>query len=347
MGINSKKKRVLIVSPADSFFTMPHVRAFEALDFECETFDNRSTKFYSSPLLRRLMRVFPQLRIVRKIALDQTNKKLISLVSKYKPFFVFSVKAENIYPETIKTINNMGVITACFYIDLMDHWSLISKLAPAYNYFFSQDTVILDKLRSELGLRNCFYMTFAADANPNPFNHREDKYDVSFVGQYNKELYPNREKYLIAIKDLGLSIWGTDNWLKTSLKDCFRGHSIGNQRLDIYRSSKIVIDINWNIMPANGLSNRPVEVGASGACLFSDLVRSDIHNILVQGKEFVSFNNEEDLREKVIYYLNNNEERKKIALAGYRRVLHDHSYANRIKQMLDVILSHVPIDSIG
>lgn len=331
------KKRVLVVSPADSFFTMPHVRAFQALGFDCIAFDNRSGKLYSSVLLRRMMRIFPRLRIIKKFTLDRTNNKLISLVREYKPFLMFSVKAENIYPQTVEKIKKQGVTTACFYIDLMDHWPVISKLAPAYDYFFNQCHIVLRRLRNELNLKNAFYMAHSAEPLPDPLADRVNKYDVSFIGTHNNEIYPNRERYLLAIKDLGLHIWGTDGWLNTSLKDCFHGRSMGDQRFDIYGHSKIVIDINWDVMPAEGLSNRPFEVTGSGACFFVDLVREDIKRCYEEGKEFVSFKNEQDLRQKIRYYLEHGEEREKIARAGYNKTVAEHTYINRVKQLLDVV----------
>ncbi|PIR41646.1 MAG: hypothetical protein COV31_00200 [Candidatus Yanofskybacteria bacterium CG10_big_fil_rev_8_21_14_0_10_46_23] len=333
----NKNNRVLVISPADSFFTMPHVRAFEVLGFECKTFDNRSSYFYSSPILRKLMRVFPRLRIIRKITLDQMNNNLISQVGEYKPFLVFSVKADNIYPETVTEIKKMGVVTACFYIDLMDHWPVISKLAPVYDHFFNQCNLVISRLKSELGLNNCFYMAHSTEPMPENKLLREKKYNTSFIGTHNNQLYPNREKYLNSIGGLGLHIWGTDGWLSTSLKDCFHGRSYGDQRFEIYSNSKIVIDINWDIMPAEGLSNRPFEACGAGALFMTDYVREDIKRVYEEGKEVVLFKNENELREKIEYYLKHDDERRNIALAGYRRTVADHTYMNRVKQLLDTI----------
>ncbi len=334
---NQDKKRVLVVSPADSFFTLPHVRAFEALGFECKTFDNRSGKLYSSPILRKLMRVFPRLRIIKKITLDRTNKRLISLVNEYKPFLMFAVKAENIYPETIKEIRKSGVITALFFIDLVDHWELIKKMAPTYDYFFSQDHVILKKLRHELGLKNSFYMAHATEPIADPFTDRHNKYDVTFVGTHSDTLYASREKYLLAIKDLGLNIWGTEGWTNTPLSKLFHGSSIGDQRYDIYSHSKIVVDINWSSMPAEGLSNRPFEVAGCGVLFMTDNVRADIYRAYEVGKEVIVFTDESDLRQKVRYYLEHESERNEIAMAGYAKTVAKHTYIERIKQLLDTI----------
>ncbi len=334
---NQDKKRVIVISPADSFFTMPHVRAFQTLGYDCISFDNRSGKLYSSSILRKLMRVFPRLRIIKKITLDRTNRKLISLVNDYKPFLVFAVKAENIYPETIEEIKKMGVTTACFYIDLMDHWPVISKIAPVYDHFFNQCHVVLRRLWNELRLKNCHYMAHSTEPIPEDKMPSDRKYDITFIGTHNNELYPNREKYLMAIADLGLNIWGTDSWADTSLKNCFHGRSYGDQRLDIYTNSKIVIDINWDVMPAEGLSNRPFEVTGCGAMFMTDYVREDIKRAYVEGKEVVLFRDENELRQKVIYYLEHEKERKEIMKAGYVKTVAQHTYIERVKQLLDTI----------
>ncbi len=249
---------------------------------------------------------------------------------------VFCVKGENITPETIEEIKKMGAITACFFIDFMDHWPLVSRIAPVYDYFFSQDYVILKKLWHELGLKNAFYMAHSAEPMPDPFTGRKDKYNVSFIGQYSKQ-YPNREKYLLAIKDLGVNIWGTDGWLKTPLKDYFRGSSIGDQRYEIYSHSKIVLDINWAILPVDGLSNRSFEVMGCGAMFMTDHVRADIKHAYKEGEEVILFKDENELRDKIVYYLNNDKEREKIARAGYQKVISVHTYDNRIQQLLDTI----------
>ena len=281
------------------------------------------------------MRVWPALRFIKKTTLDHTNRRLLSLVKSYQPSILFSVKAENIYPETILKIRQMGIKTACFYIDLMDHWPVISQLAPAYDLFFNQDLLVIERLGHELGLKKSFYMAHSAEPLPDPLTNRVNKYDISFIGTHNNETYPNREKYLKAIGDLDLNIWGTDGWKTSPLAHCFRGRSFGDQRFDIYGHSKIVVDINWDVMPAEGLSNRPFEVTGSGACFFVDLVRADIKRCYEEGKEFVSFKDEKDLSEKAQYYLSHDTERENIAVAGYRKTLAQHTYLNRVQQLLD------------
>ena len=336
MSNTNMKEKVIIVTPHDSFFRDPHVRAFEKFGYECVAFDSRHGFVYN-PLFRKLARRIPILRHVKKLKVQKINRDLIALAGKYKPKYIFAQKAETISPQTIEIIKGLGVVTINFYNDLMGEWPVISKIAPHYDYFFNQDHVVLRRLWDELGLKNCFYMAHAAEPLHDPFTDRKNKYPVSFIGTYNTELYPNREKYLIAIKDMGLNVWGTDNWLDTPLKDCFHGRSHGDERFDIYSKSRIVIDINWDAWPAEGLSNRPFEATGCGAMFMTDYVRSDIRRAYKESEEVVLFKDENELKEKIKYYLENDNECEKIAWAGFQRTVKDHTYDIRVRQILDTI----------
>ncbi len=332
-----QKEKVIVVTPGGSFFRDPHVRAFERRGFDCITFDARSGVVYN-PLFRKISRKIPVLGYLKDVKKYFINRKLIRLVSAHSPRYLFVQKAETISPETIDAIKGLGVVTINFYNDLMNEWSVISKIAPHYDYFFNQDHLVLKRLYNELGLRNCFYMAHATEPSPDPFTNRDNKYSVSFIGTYNPKIYPNREKYLLAIKDLGLNIWGSDGWLGTPLKDCFRGRAHGDERFDIYSRSKIVVDINWDFIPAEGLSNRPFEATGCGAMFMTDNVRADIKRAFSE-QEVVLFGDENELREKVKYYLDQSSQREKIALAGYQRTVKNHTYDLRIQQIMDTILN--------
>lgn len=78
--------------------------------------------------------------------MGRINEKLISLVKEYQPFLMFSIKAENIYPETIEEIKKMGVKTSCLFNDYIDFWPMISKIAPTYDYFFFRRLRYLGKI---------------------------------------------------------------------------------------------------------------------------------------------------------------------------------------------------------
>ena len=338
---SDNRNHIVIISPGDSFFTDPFKRAFEKWGFECALFNHRQGAVFTNRTLRLIIRHFPFLRFLKTSRVRKTNRALVRLVREFRPKYLFAQKGESIYPETIEEINKLGVVTIGLFNDMMDHWNVISKIAPAYNYFFTVDGVVLKKLRDELGLKNCFYMALATEPMADPFTDRQNKYDISFIGQPGSG-HSDREKLLKSISDLGLNIWGTVGWVNTPLAPLFRGHSEGTRRLDIYGHSKIVLDTTWDLMPTDFVSNRAFEAMGCGAMFMTNGTGNTMRDAYIDGKEVVLFRDDHELREKVIYYLAHSTEREAIARAGYARTVAEHTYDARMKQMLDTIENPVP-----
>jgi spore maturation protein CgeB len=62
-----------------------------------------------------------------------------------------------------------------------------------------------------------------------------------------------------------------------------------------------------------------------------------IEQVLLPGKEIVTFQSEQEMIDMIRYYLEHDEARKNIAEAGKARVLRDHTYEVRIEQMFRMI----------
>lgn len=312
------------------------MRALESLGYEALFFEFRTGLVYKSRFVRRLIRGFPTLRFLKKNTVANINKQLFEEVEKFRPDYLIATVAENIYPETILKIRSRGVVAANWFTDLFTHWNIIQKVAPAYTLFFSSDTAILEKLK-ELRFNNCFYLPegFGTNIAESPFEKRENLYDITFIGSYNQGIWQHREKFLKAIKDLGLNIWGPANWQKTSVKDYYRGLAREEHMLDIYRSSKIALEIPWDDKLSQAIGSRPFEVMFGGACLFTYDVRKDMAKVFMPNKEYVPFLTEEELRSKVEHFLTNEAERQKIAKAAYNNLISKHTVRSRIKTIID------------
>ncbi len=330
-------EKVLFVMPGGSLFTEPFLRSFYRLGYECKIFDHRQGAVFTNSMIRSVIHRFPFLKFLKRWRIAKTNRALVALVRAYKPKYLFAQKGETLRPETIAQIRKLGVTTINFYLDMMNQWDYISEIAPVYDYFFNPCHMVLRRLWNELGLKNCFYLTYSSEPLSENKLIKNKKYDISFIGTHNNSIYPNREKYLTAISDLGLHIWGSDGWAHTPLEQCFHGRAHENERFEIYANSKIVIDVNWEAWPAEGLSNRPFEVTGCGALFMTDRVRADITRAYVEDKEVVLFKDERELREKVRYYLEHDDERENIALAGYQKTLARHTYDDRVRQIFDTI----------
>ena len=65
----------------------------------------------------------------------------------------------------------------------------------------------------------------------------------------------------------------------------------------------------------------------------------ELEDMFDVGKEIVTFEfgNIEEVREKLAWYLSHDFEREKVARAGYERGHKEHTFAARIRKILDIV----------
>ena len=87
-------------------------------------------------------------------------------------------------------------------------------------------------------------------------------------------------------------------------------------------------------------TDRSIEIPACGGFMLSE--RTVEHERLFLDKEeAVFFDNKEDLLKKIEYFLANDDQRKKIALAGYNKCISaNYTHKNRMQFMLNVALNN-------
>ena len=100
----------------------------------------------------------------------------------------------------------------------------------------------------------------------------------------------------------------------------------------VFRMSKI--NLNFTIPNIKrGIPLRIWDVLGCGGFLLTNY-QAEIPYYFKEGEDLVCFDSLEDLCEKVGYYLEHEEERKRIAWNGYRKVREKHSYIERIRTIL-------------
>ena len=106
----------------------------------------------------------------------------------------------------------------------------------------------------------------------------------------------------------------------------------------VFRDSKI----NLNMTIPNIKSGVPLRIydilGAGGFCLTN--FQAELPMFFENEKHMVWYYNNEDLYEKVDYYLRHETERQHIAAAGREYVRENCGYESRVEQILDVIKQH-------
>ncbi len=172
--------------------------------------------------------------------------------------------------------------------------------------------------------------------------------DVAFVGNLGSQAqYLMRRQALEHIINAGFQLkwWGPRIPRKIStiplifgkLGKAYGGKFIwGEEYARVAQLSKIFIAFDSMPHIRKSMSARmytAVGCGAFYLCRHVD----GIEDVLMPDREIVTFRDEDEMMDKIKFYLINDLLREKIAAAGRERVLRDHTYEVRVRQMLEII----------
>jgi glycosyltransferase involved in cell wall biosynthesis len=197
------------------------------------------------------------------------------------------------------------------------HLSLICDevMAKSFDIIFVAQKEDYEKLKKKF--RYVYWLPLAGDPEYHGKKNLNKIYNIGFVGGLGMG---NRKKFLLN--------------LKREYPNSFIGPADCKKIGEIYSQSKIVI--NYSIK--NDLNMRIFEALMSGSMLITNRIKNNGFNELFEeNKDLVVFDSWKDLKEKIDYYLKNEEEREKIALSGYQKAINYHKYEDRIKFILEKI----------
>ena len=103
----------------------------------------------------------------------------------------------------------------------------------------------------------------------------------------------------------------------------------------IFQASKINLNITMRPIET-GLSLRVWDVLGCGGFLLTNY-QAEIPEYFEIGKDLEVYENEEDLIQKVDYYLHHDAERMEIALRGYEKTAKYHTYEMRLAEMIRIL----------
>jgi spore maturation protein CgeB len=95
--------------------------------------------------------------------------------------------------------------------------------------------------------------------------------------------------------------------------------------------------INFNatsLQMLTAVNQRVFDVPACGAFLLTD-DQDALGELFDIGKEVITYKSREEIPGLIKYYLNNSQERKRIAERGRERIVREHTYVHRIKMLID------------
>lgn len=214
--------------------------------------------------------------------------------------------------------------------------------ASPYDAYFSKDPFIVDFMKNKMGL-NAFYL-------PEAFNPRVHKMPAIERMQKEREInidvvafgtmYPYRENMISQLLNAGidLSLYGTPDrrFSKPEIKAKFRNEFItGNRKADIIYGSKIVFN-NFHYAEVESANVKFFEIAGIGGFQVCDYkpVLKEYSSIPVE--EF-TYKNIGEAIELIRFYLDKPELRHELSLKQHNHFAINHTYENRITQILDVL----------
>jgi spore maturation protein CgeB len=182
---------------------------------------------------------------------------------------------------------------------------------------------------------NARFITGGCDPTAHRITDRPDpmfQSDVAFIGKPNT---PQRAEFMqVLSRKFDLKLWGS-GWEKYGLKAA-AGDVYASEYRQICAGAKIML--GWNIDPTIDLyfSNRTWYTLGCGGFLLTAYTPC-LEEIFGRGKELDWFESVEECCDKIEYYLQHDQERRKIARAGYELAHREYSYDTMVNRIIEDI----------
>ena len=292
------------------------------------------------------------------------NQLLIEFIKNESPDLVFFLVSYEIDKRTIKEITRL---TTTFNWFTDDHWQfeIFSKnYAPLFDYVSTTDFRSVEKYH-KIGYKNVIRTQWGYNHYMyEPIRDKKD-YGITFIGQK----YGNRDKIIdkIISKNLKINCYG-NGWENKRVSENLMNKIFTNSEVNLNLADSSFASMHLELpgilirkdisgclhvrkfeelLPRAVLllkKRRPqikarvFEVVGCGGLLLSTNVEG-LDNYYVPNKEIVVFNDSDEMIKKLKYLHNelNEKDRRKIAMAGWKRSLREHTYEKRFNDIFRII----------
>lgn len=291
----------------------------------------------------------PQERLVEESILEE--------VDRFRPNLFLTVRGRNVPSEAVRRISGRGIPTALWIEHIAPRLEPeIVELAKAHDFFFTTVADMVPLYQNE-GVRNAFHLMqgFQPEAYfPNGIPAVDAGGDhVLFTGRIDAH-YRYRAVLLKAVLKTGVDLkWYGERVPLTfrtlgfhlRYRRVLRRHQGGKAFLkDFARAvarARIVLAMHKYRDLRMGFSNRIWMILGCGGFYLGEAVTGQ-EEIFRPGMELETFSDRQEMIEKIRYYWDRPEERRRIAAAGQAKVLKHHTYAHRFREMFAVIARERP-----
>jgi glycosyltransferase involved in cell wall biosynthesis len=282
----------------------------------------------------------------RPLGYGRLNRDILAAARDLAPEMVLITGGSPVAASTLRELRQrMGALLVNYATDhpfnrlACARW--VAANIPLYDLYVCTKRAIMDDVRAA-GCRRVAFVPFGYEPSlhfPEEFSSREESErftsDVVFVGGGDRDRYPYFEELVREIPNLHLNLYGGYWDRNPTLRRYFRGFALGRDYRLAMRGAKIAPCL---VRRANrdGHVMRSFELPACGAFMLAERT-AEHQEFFREGEEVAYFSSPQELVDKVRYYLEHGDERKRMAEAAYHRVTSgNHSYADRLQQILEL-----------
>jgi spore maturation protein CgeB len=291
--------------------------------------------------------------VVRELMVVTPADDLIEISANMKPDIALHFSPViSLERKQIEELKKLGIKTALWLTDDPYYTDITKLKAPLFDVVFTQEMNCV-AVYQLFGCRNVHFLPLAA--GPDVFHPKNvsSNYqsEILFIGSafWNRvHLFDSIAEYLNSKNSLILG----QHWERLKNYDLLKDKILDTwaspeETACYYNGAKIVINshrshddtsINFNSRNIKAISVNPrtFEISACGAFQLTD-VREDLTSFYTPGVDLATYRSPRDLFEKIEYYLTHEAERKAVALNGLKKTRTDHTFLNRINQLLDLV----------
>lgn len=278
----------------------------------------------------------------------ETEKILLERLDIEKPDFLFmfdSLYYDLDLPVILTKLRAISPKTFSFFFSGDDdvEFDEVRYLGLFFDYLFIAHNNFAPLYKRD-GLKNFF---FIIQTKSTKITAIDKEYDVCFIGT------PKADRkeilYYLHKKGIKLKVFGYNWEHDPDLKEIAGGVLPPEDYLKTIAQTKINLCFSKNVFGTPGMKGRFLEISE---CKAFSLVEEDPHlsDLFKEGKEIIFFKDKEDLFKKIVFYLDHDKEREKIANESYKKVKLKFDFEKNIKEIIKGIYnkkkSHIPLPKI-
>lgn len=281
-------------------------------------------------------------RLTHRVSVASYNAAVIEAIDTLQPQAFLTVKGAYLTPDTLKQIRRRGVMTLNYYPDLhFGHAGLDQQTLALYDSVFTTKSFQLPYLEDRLGPGRAVFLHHGYSSlvhRPRMDKVAEQDYvaDVLYVGNHS----PYKQRWLDAVArnlpDVKLMVigngWGEATKGSVLAQSCAGYFLVGDTYARVLQQARINLAFHSGPSGPNGwqdlVSTRTFEIPAcKGFMLHID--NDEVRALYEPGKEIDVFASEDQLCERIAYYLARPHLRQGMIERAYARCVPAYSYDAR------------------